>query len=187
MKPVAQKIYLAVLAAAVVFSGCTKKPIRPDPSATVLGPQGGGSSSLNPEAVATNPDLNGLQGRDGLTADANGQIRGQLGDPVYFKFNESSILPSERPKLQAAKDYLAKNPTLRILLEGHCDWRGTAEYNLALGDRRANDAKKYLVALGVSPDKIETVSKGSEEAKKNADDATMKTDRRDDLVLLKQP
>lgn len=186
MKPVAQKLFAALVTTAVVFSGCTKKPIRPDPSATMLGPSGGGASGVNPEAVATTPDMNGLQDRSNL-ADANGQIRGQLGDPVYFKFDDSSIRPVERPKLQAAKDYLDKNPTMRILLEGHCDWRGTAEYNLSLGDRRANEAKKYLIALGVAEAKIETVSKGSEEAKKNADEATMKTDRRADLVLLKQP
>jgi peptidoglycan-associated lipoprotein len=187
MKPVAQKLYVALIAAAVGLTGCTKKPIRPDPSATMMGPTpGGGATTLDPNAVATSPDANGLQGRGDL-ADANGQLRGQLGDPVYFRFDSSSILPAERPKLQAAKEYLEKNPTMRILLEGHCDWRGTAEYNLSLGDRRANDAKKYLVTLGVNADKIETVSKGSEEAKKNADEATMKTDRRVDLVVLKQP
>ena len=89
-------------------------------------------------------------------------------------------------KLQAAKDYLDKNPAQRLLLEGHCDWRGTAEYNLGLGDRRASRTKKYLMSIGVPADKLETLSKGSEEAKKNADAATMATDRRVDLVILKK-
>jgi peptidoglycan-associated lipoprotein len=70
------------------------------------------------------------------------------------------------------------------LLEGHCDWRGTAEYNLGLGDRRANAAKKYLLSLGVAADRLESVSKGSLEASKNADDATMAKDRRVDLVVV---
>jgi peptidoglycan-associated lipoprotein len=185
MKPAAQKLCVALFAAAALLAGCTKKPIRPDPSATVMGPAGGGgSTALSTEPVATTPDL---QSRDALTADANGQIRGQLGDPVYFDFDRYNIKAPERPKLQAAKDYLDKNPTLRILLEGHCDWRGTEEYNLSLGDRRASEAKKYLISLGVSADKIETVSKGAEDAKKNADQATMAKDRHVDLVLLKQP
>ena len=79
-----------------------------------------------------------------------------------------------------------KNPQQHLLIEGHCDWRGTSEYNLGLGDHRASEAKKYLISIGVTADKIETASKGSEEAKKNADDATMTKDRRDELVVLKK-
>ena len=126
-----------------------------------------------------------LQARDpNILEDAN-TIRGLL-QPVYFAFDRDTITAAERPKLQAAKDYLDKNPQYRLLLEGHCDWRGTSEYNLGLGDHRANAAKKYLISIGVSPDKLETLSKGSEEAKKNADDATMAKDRRDELVILKK-
>jgi peptidoglycan-associated lipoprotein len=74
---------------------------------------------------------------------------------------------------------------MRLLLEGHCDWRGTAEYNLGLGDRRANAVKKYLLSIGVAADKLEANSKGSLEAKANADAATMEKDRRVDLVVVK--
>jgi peptidoglycan-associated lipoprotein len=72
------------------------------------------------------------------------------------------------------------------LLEGHADWRGTSEYNLGLGDRRANAAKKYLGTIQVSVDKLETLSKGSEEAKKGGTDEDMKKDRRVELVIIKQ-
>jgi peptidoglycan-associated lipoprotein len=181
MNSVSKKLYLVLVSAAAILAGCAKKPMRPDPSATVLGPQGGGA--LNPTDVATMADANsGLQARGDF--DANGQLRGAL-DSVYFSFNESNIKQEERAKLQAAKDYLAKNPTVSLLLEGHCDWRGTSEYNLGLGDRRASAAKKYLLSLGVSADKLETLSKGSEEAQKNGDAATMMKDRRVDLVVLK--
>jgi peptidoglycan-associated lipoprotein len=170
------------VSAAALLAGCAKKPMRPDPSATLIGPQGGGA--LNPTDVATTADANsGLQARGDF--DANGQLRGAL-DSVYFDFDKSSIKADERAKLQAAKDYLEKNPQNRLLIEGHCDWRGTSEYNLGLGDRRANEAKKYLLTLGVSPDKIETLSKGSEEAKKDGGDSVWAKDRRDDLVVLKQ-
>ncbi|HEV3026939.1 MAG TPA: OmpA family protein, partial [Planctomycetota bacterium] len=159
-------------------------PVRPDPSATALGPQSGGPSSLTPTDVSAAPDTT-LQPRDpNIIEDAN-TIRGLL-QPVYFDFNLSAVKAAERAKLQAAKDYLDKNPQYRLLLEGHCDWRGTSEYNLGLGDRRANESKKYLISLGVPADKLETLSKGSEEAAKNADDATMAKDRRDDLVILKK-
>jgi peptidoglycan-associated lipoprotein len=174
-----------LLIAAAVLAGCHKTPLRPEPGATVIGQKPGGAGTLNPTDVPTTADANsGLQQRD-MSFDANGQLRGAL-DSVYFKFDKSSIEPGERAKLQAAKDYLDKNPTVHLLLEGHCDWRGTAEYNLGLGDRRANEAKKYLVGIGVSADKLETLSKGSEEAKKNADEGTMAKDRRVDLVVLKQ-
>jgi peptidoglycan-associated lipoprotein len=181
MKLLPRHALFAILSASVILAGCSKKPLRPDPSATVLGPQGGG---LNPQDVQTTDANSGLQQRDAF--DAAGQLRGAVGDPVYFDFDRSSIRKSEQPKLQAAKEYLEKNAGYRLLLEGHCDWRGTSEYNLALGDRRANEAKNYLVKLGVSADKLETLAKGSEEAKKNADAGTMAKDRRVDFVVLKQ-
>jgi peptidoglycan-associated lipoprotein len=181
----ASKQFSLLLAAVTLLAGCAKKPIRPDPSATLIGPQGGaGAGGLNATDVQTNPDAAGLQARDG-GFDPNGQLRGAL-DSVYFDYNLSSIKKDERAKLAAAKDYLTKNPQYRILLEGHCDWRGTAEYNLGLGDRRANEAKKYLLSLGVSADKLETLSKGSEEAQKTGGEDTWKKDRRVDVVVLKQ-
>jgi len=178
----ASKSFSLLLAAVTLLAGCAKKPMRPDPSATLIGPQGAGG--VAPTDVTTMPDAGGLQARNG-DFDANGQLRGAL-DSVYFDLNLSNIKAPERAKLQAAKDYLAKNPQNRLLLEGHCDWRGTSEYNLGLGDRRAGEAKKYLLSLGVSADKLETLSKGSEEAQKTGGEETWKKDRRVDLVVLKQ-
>jgi peptidoglycan-associated lipoprotein len=106
--------------------------------------------------------------------------------PVYFDFDQSAIKGSERAKLDAAKAYLEANPTTRILLEGHCDWKGTSEYNLGLGDRRANAAKQYLNTIGVAADKIEVLSKGSLDAIEQADEVTRAKDRRVELVVLKQ-
>jgi peptidoglycan-associated lipoprotein len=182
----ASKSLCIVAASAAFFAGCSKKPVRPDPSATALGPQTGGAGALTPTDVNVAADANsGLQTRDpNILEDAN-TIRGLL-QPVYFDFNQYNIKGAERTKLQAAKDYLDKNPQYRLLLEGHCDWRGTSEYNLGLGDHRANAAKKYLISIGVSADKLETLSKGSEEATKNADDSSAAKDRRDDLVVLKK-
>ena len=185
MKLASKSLCIIAASAAALLAGCSKKPVRPDPSSTALGPTSGGTG-LTPTDVSTTADANStLTTRDpNILEDAN-TIRGLL-QPVYFDFDRSSVKAAERPKLQAAKDYLDKNPQYRLLVEGHCDWHGTAEYNLGLGDRRANESKKYLIQLGVPADKIESLSKGSEEAKKDADDATRAKDRRDELVILKK-
>jgi peptidoglycan-associated lipoprotein len=185
MKLASKSLLIVAASAAVLLAGCSKKPVRPDPSATALGPQSGGAGNLNPTEVPVTQDNSTLQQRDpNIIEDAN-TIRGLL-QPVYFDFDRWNVKSEERAKLQAAKDYLDKNPQYRLLLEGHCDWRGTSEYNLGLGDHRAAAAKKYLASIGVGADKLETLSKGSEEAKKNADEAAMSKDRRDELVILKK-
>ncbi len=184
MNIASKKFFLVLASAAFLLAGCTKKPKRPDPSSTVLGPTGGGS--LNPQDINAqlDPSALGLENRDpNVIEDAN-SIRG-LFQPVLFDFDSSNIKESERGKLQEAARYLSEHPGQRILLEGHCDWRGTAEYNLGLGDRRANAAKRYLGSL-TAPDKIETLSKGSLDAVQNGDEATMARDRRVDIVILKQ-
>lgn len=182
MKLPSQRLCLLVASAALVLAGCNKKPVRPDPSQTAMGMQpGGGASQISDLSTQTlAPDL---QARSAF--DQNGQDRQTLAtSTVYFDFDSSAIKAAERTKLQAAKDYLTKNPGQRLLLEGHCDWHGTAEYNLGLGDRRAAAVKKYLVGIGVAADKLETLSKGSLEATKNADDATRAKDRRVDVIVM---
>ena len=185
MKFASKTLYLvAASATALLLAGCPKKPLRNTPTDTTqVGPP------MNPPLANTgipiNPDAAGLQVRPD-DFDPNGQNRTALqANSVYFDFDASAIKASERDKLKAAKEYLDKNPGYRVLLEGHCDWRGTAEYNLGLGDRRAAAVKKYLQTLGVAADRLETLSKGSLDAKPNADAATMEKDRRVDLVVSK--
>lgn len=180
-----KKLSLALAGSALLFAGCAHKPVRPSPNQTVMGPQTGGQN-LAPTDMGTIVDPNSaLQQRDPNIIEDENTIRGKLG-AVYFEFDSSSIKPAERTKLQDAVKYLKDNPTQRLLLEGHCDWRGTAEYNLGLGDRRANAAKAYLKTIGLAADKIETLSKGSLDAAKNSDDAAMTKDRRVELVILKK-
>lgn len=185
MNIASKKIFVVLVSAVVLVAGCQKKPKRPDPSATVMGQGTGGdyNSSLNPIDISTAAPGTGLEGRD-AGFDMNGQMRGVL-ESVYFDFDSSSIKGTERAKLEAAAKYLKENPTHRLLLEGHCDWRGTAEYNLGLGDRRAGAAKQFLGTLGVSADRLETLSKGSLEAVKDADKAAAAKDRRVELVVIK--
>ena len=112
-------------------------------------------------------------------------VEGQL-PSIYFGFDSSSISASERPKLQEAAAYLEANPGDHLLIEGHCDWYGTSEYNLALGDRRANSASDYLGTLGITPLKINTLSKGSLEAVGGLSKSESSEDRRADLIILKK-
>lgn len=185
MNSLSKKLCIVLLSAMVAFAGCTKKPKRPAPTDTVLG-QGAGQNGLGGTGAENLGDASasGLSLRTGAV-EIGDTIRGQL-DSVYFEFNQSAIKPQERAKLQAAKDYLDKNPQFRLLLEGHCDWRGTGEYNMGLGDRRANAAKKYITTIGLPEAKVETVSKGDLEAKENASEEEMAKDRRVELVILKK-
>ncbi|MBM3852967.1 MAG: flagellar motor protein MotB [Verrucomicrobia bacterium] len=178
------KLSLVAASAMLVLAGCTKKPDRPHPGSTVIGPQTGGPGLTTPPIDTTFGQTTGLVER-GSEFDPNGHNRTALqAQTVLFDFDKSDIKASEREKLKAAKEYLEKNPTFRLLLEGHCDWRGTAEYNLGLGDRRAAATRKHLQSLGVAAERLETLSKGSLEAAKNADEATMAKDRRVDLIVV---
>ena len=187
MKLASPIISALVASAMLALVGCTKKPDRPQPSQTIVGQNTGGPNIAPPPSSNANfGDLPaGLQPRDTGGFDPSGQNRAALqAQTVLFDFDMFNIKASEREKLKAAKEYLEKNPTHRLLLEGHCDWRGTAEYNLALGDRRSSAVKKYLQTLGVKPERLDTLSKGSLEAAKNADDAARAKDRRVELVVI---
>jgi peptidoglycan-associated lipoprotein len=82
--------------------------------------------------------------------------------PVYFKYDSDEIDDEGKKVLAANAEVLKTYPSWIITVEGHCDERGTAEYNLALGDRRALAARNFLVSLGIAPDRLRTVSYGKE-------------------------
>jgi peptidoglycan-associated lipoprotein len=81
---------------------------------------------------------------------------------AYFDYDKADIRPDARVALSTTADFLKKYPSIKVTIEGHCDERGSTEYNLGLGDRRANAVKQYLVSLGVSADRMGTVSFGKE-------------------------
>jgi peptidoglycan-associated lipoprotein len=82
-------------------------------------------------------------------------------DDVYFNFDKYNIREDAKPTLRDLASWLSQKDA-KVIVEGHCDERGTDEYNLGLGDRRSNSTKQYLVASGVSSNKIETISYGEE-------------------------
>jgi len=81
---------------------------------------------------------------------------------AYFDYDKADIRPDARASLSQTADFLKGHPSIKATIEGHCDERGSTEYNLALGDRRATAVKQYLVSLGVSADRLSTVSFGKE-------------------------
>jgi peptidoglycan-associated lipoprotein len=81
---------------------------------------------------------------------------------IYFDFDNYDLRPDARETLKANSDWLRKNPAITVEIEGHCDERGTSEYNMALGAKRAQAAKDYLVTLGVSASRLSTISYGEE-------------------------
>jgi peptidoglycan-associated lipoprotein len=89
-------------------------------------------------------------------------LRVNVGDTVHFDYDKYEVLEADRAVLQRQAAWLGKYPSVRVTIEGHCDERGTREYNLALGARRANAVKEYLVSLGVSSGRVETISYGKE-------------------------
>jgi peptidoglycan-associated lipoprotein len=85
-----------------------------------------------------------------------------LNEDIHFEFDRSNLLPEAQEILRWKAAWLQKNPNVQVTIEGHCDERGTNEYNLALGDRRANNAKSYLVDLGISGYRLNALSYGEE-------------------------
>ena len=133
------KTFLAAAAAAGLLVACSSDP---DTSASAGGAGGAGSGTVRPGS------------QEDLVAN--------VGDRVFFDFDQSSVRADQRPVLQRQASWLAQYPQNQVMVEGHTDERGTREYNLALGQRRANSARDVLVASGVSGSRIQTISYGKD-------------------------
>jgi peptidoglycan-associated lipoprotein len=102
---------------------------------------------------------------------------------IYFDFDKSDIKSEYRPTLQAHAEYLADHPNVHVRLEGHADERGTREYNIGLGERRANSVRAYLTLQGVSASQIETISYGEERpVAMGHDESSWRLNRRVEIV-----
>ncbi|MCX5641950.1 MAG: OmpA family protein [Candidatus Omnitrophica bacterium] len=120
------------------------------------------------EGLATKEDqAQALQGEGIPVAMSEGVTREPVTDEekavfktIYFDFDKSDIRADARLALEKVTDYLKKNPKVKIVIEGNCDELGTEEYNMALGERRALSARRYLVSLGIAPERMGTVSYG---------------------------
>jgi len=137
---------LSVLAAVVLMLAACKQ--SPETSANTAGGAGAATTaSTAPSGPAKGTREDFIQ---------------NVGDRVFFDFDKSDIKPEGQQTLQRQAQWLQQYPSVTITIEGHCDDRGTREYNLALGNRRANAVKNALVALGVTANRIQTISYGKD-------------------------
>jgi peptidoglycan-associated lipoprotein len=121
-------------------------------------------------ACETAPDTSGQAASTAAAPATTGQIRPgsaedfrtNVGDRVFFGFDRSDITPEARRTLERQAEWLKRYPNVTVSVEGHADERGTREYNLALGERRATAAKNVLVALGIPANRVTTISYGKE-------------------------
>ena len=119
-------------------------------------------ASLLLTACATKKVQNQLQGDVYTGTDTVKYLASGVADRVFFATNESVLTTASRDTLRKQAEWLRKNSKINVVLEGHADERGTREYNLALGERRANAAKDYLMTYGISANRISVISYGKE-------------------------
>ena len=135
----------AAMASVVLIAGCTTKP-----QATAEAPPPASTGPMTTETQSS------------IVAGSEQDLKVNVGDTVHFDYNAFAVKEDDKTTLQRQAAWLQKYPAVRVTVEGHCDERGTREYNLALGARRANSVKEYLVSLGVSSARVDTISYGKE-------------------------
>lgn len=144
--------YLLLAMAATALTACANS----DETATVSEREGIGSESYYDTGVER--DVLG-----GPEAGTQQDLVVNVGDRIFFGYDRYDLSMEARATLEMQTEWLKKFPSVNVTISGHCDERGTREYNLALGERRANSVRSYLIALGVSPSRITTVSFGKEQ------------------------
>lgn len=166
--------YLSIILVTLIifFFGCSPKKIAktPEPSELELMKD---TKKIEPKDITPKEDIKGDVQKEIITerelaklepADikpADKELSIKVGD-IYFDFDQYDIKEDSKPILKEVASILLKNNKIKVIVEGHCDERGTNEYNLALGEKRANSVKQYLIAMGIPSNRISTVSYGEE-------------------------
>ena len=159
---------LAIVAATFLLAACETASQVSGDSASTSASNTASSSSASSSAADKTP----------------AEKLAQVGDTVNFDFDSAELTVSARSTLNRQAAFLSLNPDLMIVIEGHADERGTREYNLALGDRRATAVRDYLVAKGINSARVRTVSYGKERpAAAGSDEAAWTKNRRAATVL----
>jgi len=162
----------------MVTSGCSSKKISKGdespgtPPPTTLQPPVGEVESLDTQPMTSQSTF----------AISEGRTTGPM-LPIYFDFDQNVIRDDQKSRMETNANYLKSHPKALVTIEGNCDNRGTNEYNIALGDRRAGSAKKYLAAMGVDVSNLSTISYGEERPlNPGQDELALSQNRRDDFV-----
>ena len=150
--------FLALLLAAFVIAGCSstgsQEPIEEPDDSVVTEPQPAAPAEPVVDEGPSDFDASGNP------LDANGN---PLSRTFYFDYDKAVLRPADLAALEVHAQILRRNPDSSVVIEGHCDERGTREYNLALGERRADSIRSFLLSAGVSSRQLETVSYGEEQ------------------------
>lgn len=163
-----------IVLAIFLINGCTQRRVaqvseRPGDSDSIaqkaemqqkpsMPSDANGAGSL-PKETITEKELARLQPSDAMPTIK--ELQTKISD-IYFDFDRYDVRDDAKPILKEVSAMLLKNKKIKVIIEGHCDDRGTNEYNLALGDRRAGSVKEYLVSLGIASARIEIISYGEE-------------------------
>jgi len=188
---------VSLVAALVVFLslfavGCAQKKVESEvgvePAAPAMAEeQQPVERTIRESGMAAEPESLDTQARaaEGMYPVLEGRTNAPL-LPIYFDFDKSNIREDQRARIEKDAEFLASNKAIRVQIEGNCDERGTNEYNMALGQRRALSAKKYLVNLGIAENRLETISYGEEKPLLfGHDEYSWAQNRRDDFVITK--
>ena len=172
-----------VVSLSLVIGGCAKQKVQSDKD------MAGG------KAEASKADTGKGMGKEESLAskwiggDSGAVLEGRTTAPmlpIYFDFDKSDIKADQKDRIKKDGDLLIGSPKVRVRVEGNCDERGTNEYNMALGERRAVTAVKYLVNMGVAESRIDTLSFGEEKPLNlGHDEMAWAQNRRDDFVIVK--
>jgi peptidoglycan-associated lipoprotein len=172
-------VFAVVACVAFLFAGCAKnkKIVEGGGEEGKVGvAEGGGAKAGKIEGELHAKKYPGIEGE---------VIESSMLKDIHFAFDRYDLSEEARATLAKNAEFMKKSPQARIQIEGHCDERGTAEYNLALGERRANSAKQYLISLGVPASQLSTISYGEEmPLDPGHNEEAWAKNRRDHFVIL---
>jgi peptidoglycan-associated lipoprotein len=179
-----------MLCLGLIMAGCPKKTVvKEEPSMkkeeALVKPESERTKEMKPKE-----EQGAKEFEKSLVAKKEPGIEGEVLESrllidIHFDFDKYNIRPGDAEILKENAALLMKYPKVKIQIEGHCDERGTTEYNLALGERRANNAKKYLISLGIPNDRISTISYGKERPlDPGHNEEAWAKNRRDHFVIL---
>ena len=183
-------VFAAVLALALALGACrsstkdVKAPEPPPPPPQEVEPAAPATVEQPSDFVQEEPTSEALPD-DAEELNRMAQEKGWIRD-AFYEYDSSTLTDEAREALQASSTWLKSNPQLGLIIEGHCDERGTEQYNMALGERRAYAAKEYLVSLGIDAARVKTQSFGEERPfDTGTSEAAFAKNRRAHLVLTK--
>jgi peptidoglycan-associated lipoprotein len=175
MRPVLSSVTLVALILTFLFVGCAKEEPPPPTAETPPRPAAPPPPPPSPPPPAPGPSISQQAFQEFQNQD------------IYFDFDKYDLRTDARTILDRKASFLNQNSSVRVQIEGHCDERGTNEYNLALGERRANAAKQYLTTAGISAGRLSTISYGEERPlDPGHNEAAWARNRRDHFVITGQ-